>query len=85
MPTTLDTRRVILFSFKVRDLEMTIAEMETQMKDDQNNWLRLQSHIVEMSDKFSTQLNDSHLARQRESSTFPFVRRTDNELNNDNI
>lgn len=70
MTTALDTRRVFFPPSKVRDLEMTIAEMETQMKDDQNNWLRLQSHIVEMSDKLSTQLNDSHMARQRESSTF---------------
>lgn len=46
---------------------MTIGELETQMKDDQNNWLRLQSHIVEMSQKMSMQLNDSHIARQRES------------------
>lgn len=52
---------------KVRDLEMTIAELEAQMKDDQNNWLRLQNHIVEMSHKMSMQLNESHLAKQRES------------------
>lgn len=48
-------------------MEATIGELETQMKDDQNNWLRLQSHIVEMSHKMSMQLNESHIARQRES------------------
>lgn len=55
---------------KVRDLDMTIAELEAQMKDDQNNWLRLQNHIVEMSHKMSMQLNESHLAKQRESLEF---------------
>lgn len=59
-------RIVRLILMKVRDLELTIAELETQMKDDQNNWLRLQNHIVEMSHKISMQLNESHLAKQRE-------------------
>lgn len=71
-----------LHTLKIRDLEMTIGELETQMKDDQNNWLRLQSHIVEMSQKMSMQLNDSHIARQRESLyIYLFIDCIDSDIN----
>lgn len=39
--------------------------METEMKNDQNNWLRLQGNIIDMSEKLNHQMNESHLAEQR--------------------
>lgn len=50
---------------QVRDLEMTITELEIQIKNDQNDWLRLQNNIVQLSERLTEQMNDSHLAKQR--------------------
>lgn len=50
-------------------MEATIDELETEIKTDQNKWLRLQCNIVSMSEKLTQLLNDSHLARQRMCST----------------
>lgn len=46
-------------------METTIFDLETEINDDQNKWLRLQCNIVSMSEKLTHLLNDSHLARQR--------------------
>lgn len=50
---------------QVTNLEQSIREMETEMKNDQNNWLRLQGNILDMSEKLNRQMNESHLAQQR--------------------
>lgn len=52
-------------SLQVTNLEKSIAEMEIEMKNDQNNWLRLQANILDMSEKLNRQMNESHLAQQR--------------------
>lgn len=46
---------------------MSIDELEMEIKDDQNKWLRLQCNIVSMSEKLTQIFNDSHLARQRKT------------------
>lgn len=46
-------------------MESTICQLETEIKDDQNKWLRLQCNIMSMSEKLTQLLNESHLARQR--------------------
>lgn len=44
---------------------MSIDELEMEIKDDQNKWLRLQCNIVSMSEKLTQIYNDTHLSRQR--------------------
>lgn len=46
-------------------MERTIAEIEVEIRDGQNQWIRLQNNIVNMSEQHSQQLNEIHLARQR--------------------
>lgn len=41
--------------------------MEKEIKNDQNNWLRLQGNILDMSEKLNRQMNESHLAQQRKT------------------
>lgn len=57
--------KIVFFLLQVRDLEMTITELEIQIKNDQNDWLRLQNNIVQLSERLTEQMNDSHLAKQR--------------------
>lgn len=45
--------------------EISIEELETEIKGYQNNWLHLQCNIVSMSEKLTQIYNDTHLARQR--------------------
>lgn len=49
---------------------MSIDELDKEIKDDQNKWLRLQCNIVSMSAKLTQIFNDSHLARQRMCLSF---------------
>lgn len=53
------------FFFQIKDHEAQIEELETEIKTDQNKWLRLQYNIVSMSEKLTQILNVSNLARQR--------------------
>lgn len=46
-------------------MERTIAEIEAEIHDGQNHWIRLQNNIVNMSEEHSQQLNEIHLARKR--------------------
>lgn len=55
---------------KIQHFEATINDLETEIKNDQNKWLRLQCNIVSMSEKLTQLLNDEHLARQREFHHF---------------
>lgn len=55
---------------KIQHFEATINDLETEIKNDQNKWLRLQCNIVSMSEKLTQLLNDEHLARQREFHNF---------------
>lgn len=55
---------------KIQHFEATINDLETEIKNDQNKWLRLQCNIVSMSEKLTQVLNDEHLARQREFHNF---------------
>lgn len=41
--------------------------MEIEIKNDQNNWLRLQGNILDMSEKLNRQMNESHSAQQRKT------------------
>lgn len=47
-------------------MEKNMTELELEMREAQNFWLRLQGHVVSMSQKRSEQLNNIHLARKRE-------------------
>lgn len=51
--------------FQIVDLEKSIAELETQIRNDQNEWMRLQNNIIIMSEKHTCQLNEIHLGRKR--------------------
>lgn len=51
--------------------EMSIDELEMEIKENQNNWLHLQCNIVSMSEKLTRIYNDTHLARQRKIHTNP--------------
>lgn len=57
----------LVYYSQVTNLEKSISEMETELKNDQNNWLRLQGIILDMEQKLTHQMNDSHLARQRKT------------------
>lgn len=46
-------------------LERNIMELEHQIKETQNFWLRLQGHVVNMSEKRSSQMDDIYIARRR--------------------
>lgn len=48
-------------------LERNIMELEHQIKETQNFWLRLQGHVVNMSEKRSSQMDDIYIARRREN------------------
>ena len=47
------------------ELETTVTDLNGQIRDSQNFWLRLQSHIVMLTEKRSQQLNDIQLSRKR--------------------
>lgn len=49
--------------------ELSIDELEMEIKENQNNWLHLQCKIVSMSEKLTQIYNDAHLARQRKVLT----------------
>lgn len=40
-------------------------EMEIEIRDKQNAWLRLQNSLVKMAERRTHQLNDIHIARNR--------------------
>lgn len=40
-------------------------EMENEIRDKQNEWLRLQNNLVKKAERRTQQLNDIHLARNR--------------------
>lgn len=42
-----------------------IVEIEQEIRNSQNLWLRLQNHVVNMTEKRALQLNDIHIARKR--------------------
>lgn len=44
-----------------------MAEIISEINEAQNFWLRLQGHVVELSEKRSNQLNSIHLARKRKT------------------
>lgn len=46
-------------------MERSIYELEIEINEDQNNWLRLQGNIIQISEKLTHQMNESHLAQQR--------------------
>lgn len=50
---------------KIADLERSVNEMENEIRDKQNAWLRLQNNLVKMAERRTQQLNDIHLARNR--------------------
>lgn len=50
---------------KIGSLERNIMELEHQIKETQNFWLRLQGHVVNMSEKRSSQMDDIYIARRR--------------------
>lgn len=43
----------------------SIDELENGIREDQKTWLRIQTNLIEMSEKRSRQLNDIHLTRKR--------------------
>lgn len=45
-----------------------MAEILSEINEAQNFWLRLQGHVVELSEKRSNQLNSIHLNQKRKSS-----------------
>lgn len=50
---------------RISGLERNIMELEHQIKETQNFWLRLQGHVVNMSEKRSSQMDDIYIARRR--------------------
>jgi coiled-coil domain-containing protein 40 len=52
-------------TLRIVDLEKTIAEIDAKIKDMQAFWVRLQSHIVGLSEKRSKQMNGIHIARKQ--------------------
>lgn len=50
---------------KIFDLKKSIEEFEKEIRDSQQCWMRIQSSLVEMSEKRGRQLNEIHLARKR--------------------
>lgn len=50
---------------KIRTLQKNIDETETETKELQNFWLRMQSHVCGLAEKRSKQMNSIHLARTR--------------------
>lgn len=44
-----------------------MAEIISEINEAQNFWLRLQGHVVDLSEKRSNQLNSIHLARKRKT------------------
>lgn len=50
---------------KFRAMEKNNAELDAEIRDAQAFWLRLQSHVVTLSEKRADQLNSIQLARKR--------------------
>lgn len=50
---------------KIRNLQKSIDETETETRELQNFWLRLQGHVCALAEKRSKQMNSIHLARTR--------------------
>lgn len=50
---------------KIRTLQKNIDETETETRELQNFWLRMQSHVCGLAEKRSKQMNSIHLARTR--------------------
>lgn len=52
-------------SLQIAELERSVNEMEIEIRDKQNAWLRLQNSLVKMAERRTQQLNDIHIARNR--------------------
>lgn len=50
---------------KLHMLEKNNAELDAEVRDAQGFWLRLQGHVVSLSEKRADQLNSLQLARKR--------------------
>lgn len=50
---------------KLHALEKSNAELDAEIRDAQGFWLRLQGHVVTLSEKRAEQLNSLQLARKR--------------------
>lgn len=53
---------------QIVDLEKKIAEVDAKIKDSQQFWLRLQSNVVELSEKRAKQLDDIFVGRKRKNA-----------------
>lgn len=54
-------------------VEKNLAEIETEIAETQNFWLRLQGHVVGLTEKRSQQLNSIHLTRKRKINLFSII------------
>lgn len=54
-----------VINFQVKSLEKQLADIEIETKEAQNFWLRLQKHVVNLSEKRSLQQNKLSLTSKR--------------------